>query len=514
MAVTRFAPRTALLLAATLAAGGAAPLSAQTDPGRVLLVVVDGLRPDYVTADVMPRLDALARRGVRGLAHHSVYPTVTRVNSSSIFTGVYPEGHGIMGNSVYVPQADPERALNTQQLSVLRAVRDAFGGELFTTTPLAEVLESRGVGFFGVSSGSPGTGFLMNPKGASAGLVHHEYTLPEALGAVVADVLGPVPELATADSYVPLMARAVDAVLEIGLDRTDARVLAAWLTEPAHSAHARGIGAPGTIEVLRAVDAEIGRLLDGLRDRGLLATTDILLTSDHGFSTRTGSASLMRLLVDSGLKASTNSTDVIVAGDAIHVNEGGPSRIRRIVERLQQTEWIGAVFTRGEPGSERGWVDGTLSFSSVRWDHARSGDILATGNWTESVNEHGFAGEVTLPGVAGHGSLSRTDLNTTFIAAGPSIKEGVVSQVPTSNVDLAATVLALLGAEPAAAMSGRVLSEVMRGGPEPGAVQVSTLETDASVVVDGVRYRMVLRRSITSGHAYVDYARVERSNER
>ena len=101
MAVTRFAPRTALLLAATLAAG-AAPLSAQTDPGRVLLLVVDGLRPDYVTADVMPRLDALARRGVRGLAHHSVYPTVTRVNSSSIFTGVYPEGHGIMGNSVYV----------------------------------------------------------------------------------------------------------------------------------------------------------------------------------------------------------------------------------------------------------------------------------------------------------------------------------------------------------------------------------------------------------------------------
>ena len=503
-------PRTALLLAATIAAA-VTPLGAQSEPGKVLVIVVDGLRPDYVTAEVMPRLDALARRGVRGLSHHAVYPTVTRVNSSSIFTGAYPEGHGIMGNSVYVPEADPERALNTQQLSVLRAVRDAFGGELFTTRPLAEVLESRDVAFFAVSSGSPGTGFLMNPTGAGAGLVHHEFVIPEALDAVVAEVLGPPPELGALDPYVPLVARAVDAVLEIGLDRTDARVLAVWLTEPDHSAHALGIGAPGTVEVLRAVDAEIGRLLDGLRERGLLAATDILVTSDHGFSTRTGSASLVRLLVDGGLKASANSADVVVAGDAIHVNEGGRARVRSIVERLQRTEWIGAVFTRGEAESDRGWVDGTLSFSSVRWDHERSGDILATGNWTEGVNEHGFQGEVTLPGVAGHGSLSRTDLNTTFIAAGPSIKEGVVSEVPTGNVDLAATVLALVGGEPVPGMAGRVLTEVMRGGPEPGEVQVSTVETGASVVVDGVRYRVVLRRSVAAGHAYVDHARVERS---
>jgi arylsulfatase A-like enzyme len=262
------------------------------------------------------------------------------------------------------------------------------------------------------------------------------------------------------------------------------------------------------------VDAEIGRLLDGLAQRGLLASTDVLVTSDHGFSTRTGSASLMRLLVDNGLKASSTSADVIVAGDAIHVNEGGRARVRGIVERLQQTEWIGAVFTRGEPGSDLGWVDGTLSFSSVRWDHARSGDILATGNWTDGVNEYGFAGEVTLPGVAGHGSLSRTDLKATFIAAGPSMKEGVVSEVPTSNVDLAATVLALLGGEPTAEMAGRVLTEVMRSGPEPGAVEVSTTETDASVVVDGVHYRVVLQRSTVAGHVYVDQASVQRSSGR
>ena len=58
--------RHTLVLAATMAAG-VTSLGAQSEAGRVIVLVVDGLRPDYVTADVMPHLDALARRGVRGL---------------------------------------------------------------------------------------------------------------------------------------------------------------------------------------------------------------------------------------------------------------------------------------------------------------------------------------------------------------------------------------------------------------------------------------------------------------
>src|SRR3954451_20335364 len=71
---------------------------------RHLLIVVDGLRPDYVTADVMPALTALGQRGVVFAKHHSVYPTATRVNASSISTGAYPGMHGLMGNTVYFPR--------------------------------------------------------------------------------------------------------------------------------------------------------------------------------------------------------------------------------------------------------------------------------------------------------------------------------------------------------------------------------------------------------------------------
>src|SRR5687768_14925828 len=80
----------------------------QPSPGnRHLLLVLDGLRPDYVTQDVMPNLHALGQRGVTFTNHHAVYPTVTRVNASSFSTGAYPERHGILGNSVFFPRVDP-----------------------------------------------------------------------------------------------------------------------------------------------------------------------------------------------------------------------------------------------------------------------------------------------------------------------------------------------------------------------------------------------------------------------
>src|SRR3954468_1938481 len=77
-----------------------------------IVIVVDGLRPDNVTRDVMPRLFRLGQRGIVFTAHHSVFPTVTRVNASSFVTGAYPETHGLLGNTIYVPSADANRGLD------------------------------------------------------------------------------------------------------------------------------------------------------------------------------------------------------------------------------------------------------------------------------------------------------------------------------------------------------------------------------------------------------------------
>src|SRR5215212_5084943 len=74
-----------------------------------LVIVVDGLRPDYITPELMPRLGALGRRGIVFNAHHSVVPTVTRVNASTMVTGTYPETHGLLGNTVYIAAANATR---------------------------------------------------------------------------------------------------------------------------------------------------------------------------------------------------------------------------------------------------------------------------------------------------------------------------------------------------------------------------------------------------------------------
>ena len=71
-----------------------AQLSAQTkkftDKPRTLIVIFDGLRPDYITPELMPNVYKLKQDGAYGNQNHSVFPTVTRVNASSYSTGSLP----------------------------------------------------------------------------------------------------------------------------------------------------------------------------------------------------------------------------------------------------------------------------------------------------------------------------------------------------------------------------------------------------------------------------------------
>ena len=495
----------AVLLVLALSGCGSADGEGLGDKPRTLILVVDGLRPDYVTPSLMPRLNALAEAGVRGLAHHAVFPTVTRVNGPSIFTGRLPGGHGMLGNSIYLPEVDSSRVLDAGDREDLLLIDRGTSGRLLTAPTLGELLEERGLVFFAASSGSSGSGTLMNHRGAGGGLVHHEFALPDTLASVAESLLGPLP---TEASSVQRLARAVDAVLRIGLDRADADVLAAWLTEPDGTAHRTGMGSPETVTVLGAVDAEIGRLVDGLEDRGVLATTNVLVTSDHGFATRVGEASLTDLLVGAGLKAGDDSRDVVVAGDAIHVREGGDRRIGEIVRLLQQTPWVGPVFTRATtPGAELGAHPGTASFSSIGWDHERSADVLTGAGWSDDVNEHGYPGAVRSPGVAGHGSTSPWDIRATLVASGPDVKNGVTTEVPSGNIDLVPTTLALMGVDASTPLDGRVLSEIMVGGPAPSSVEV--VSTPVVAQTDG--YHVTVDRVTVGATTYLRGTTVERS---
>ena len=180
-----------------------------------MVIVVDGLRPDYVTPDVMPRLVRMGQRGIVFRAHHSVFPTVTRVNASSFVTGAYPETHGLLGNAIYIPRASATRGLDTAERENLEAVERAEG-KLLTAPTLAEVLQRSGKTFIAVSSGSSGSALLLNPTIASGAIVHSDFTRPQSLAPRVLETLGPVPPHATPNDG--QNQRAIDAYLKIGLE--------------------------------------------------------------------------------------------------------------------------------------------------------------------------------------------------------------------------------------------------------------------------------------------------------
>ena len=490
-----------VLIAAVVPSGQAPALHTQ------LVIVVDGLRPDSVTPEVMPRLFRLGQRGIVFNAHHSVFPTVTRVNSPSFVTGSYPETHGLMGNNIYIPGANATKGLDTGERANLEAAERAEG-KLLTAPTLGEILVPAGRKVLAVSSGSSGSAYLLNHSSANGATIHYEFTYPPSLGARAASVLGPVPPHATPNDAQNQYA--IDAYLKLGLDEIHPDVTFMWLNDPDGTAHANGIGAELTLKSLSLVDAGIGRVEDALRARDLLDRTNILVTSDHGFSTHTGTFRLASLVAPFARPLPDGSPDIVVAEGAIYFRSGADAaRVRAIVAMLQQRPEVGAIFTRPKPGGgAEGVVPGTLSFAVARWNHPRSGEILVSANWTDEKNEAGFPGKTMDGGKAGHGTSSPFDIHNTLIAAGPDLREHASSDVPTGNVDLAPTLLRLLGLGIPPSMSGRVIEEALRSGPAIASVQVERV-TETVRTPDG-KYVLNAHVSKVAGKTYLDFTDVKR----
>jgi arylsulfatase A-like enzyme len=466
----------------------------------VLVIVMDGLRPDYVTPELMPELHNLGLEGVIFEDHHAVYPTVTRVNSPSIATGAYPRTHGLMGNSVYFREMGGE-VLSTKVAANLQKIDAATGGNLLTAPSLGEILENRSERLLAVSSGSSGSAFLLNHKGAGEGVVATEIVWPARHAERVTNALGQVPEDTRPDR--DQNAWVVDAYFTFGLSEPRVAVTLMWLTDPDHTAHDFGIGGPETLEALRLVDGEIGRIREAHRHMGIEGEVNIIVTSDHGFSTRVRRGSLNDVMEAGGVLDAVSIAD----GTAIYLREGDRALRDRIVRMLQAEPSVGAIFTAGKkPGSMKGSAKGTMSFHSVHWDHERAADILASANWTEEKNEYGYAGVTVWGDGAGHGSTSPYDIGATLVANGPAFKSGLRSGVPTGNVDIAPTVCYLLGIPLPGSMEGRVLHEAIVGGPDPGAVEVRTKVRR----VRAGKYRLELSESVVDGKRYVNFTKVRR----
>ncbi|MER3421680.1 MAG: hypothetical protein C4290_14645 [Chloroflexota bacterium] len=476
------------------------------DERRAIVMVWDGLRPDSISEELTPNLWRLATQGVRFANSHAVFPTVTRVNAASIATGLLPGRHGIPANEFFAPGATKDSRLNAGDHTHLEAVRTARDGRILLAPTLAEYVAWAGGRTAVVSTGSPGSALLQHPEvRRQKGIMLHPANIVGVDLNDLTERLGPLPPRGVPNTA--MNAWCTQVITEVLLADDPPRLIHFWHSDPDGTQHTRGIGHPDTLRAVRDADENLGAILVALERHGLSGATNVIVASDHGFSTLVPGVDIVDALVQAGVKESRESDDVVVFGECVYVRDHDPDRVAAVVACLQQLPSIGPLFTGGDDPL----VDGTFALATVGAAGAAAPDVLFSRQWGNEPNEHGYPGTAAavFSGgryVASHGAISPWDIRNTLVAAGPDFKQGVVSEVPAGNVDIAPTLLHLLGLPVPAGLDGRVLFEALREGPDPATLRIGrvklTAETD--------RLRQTLHYSVVEGHRYVDYGTVER----
>ncbi len=483
-----------------VAGAGMARGAAETPRHRNLVIIVDGLRPDYVTPEIMPNVHAMGERGVVGEQSFAVFPSFTRPNRVSIPTGTYPGTHGVVHNHLYHPELDSP--VHTSRPAQMRELEEVSGTPMIMTRTLGEILDDHGDRLLALGNSC----WLMNhlAKGKGYWEPGGRFSSEEARESVTAAIgeppsggRGPARTEWEADSY-----------LHDSLGDDPAEAVLMWMGEPDAAGHAHGVGAPETLEALASVDRQIGRILDEHEAHGLTDEVNIFITSDHGFTQNEGTLNFGALMEKADL-----GDHVHRQSNMIWVKSGEYAHFQRMVEVLQRDRQVGNVYTRpANEGDLHGKVPGTLSTDLIQWTHERSSDILFTPAWSDDVNEFGWHGTTTRRGTATHGSDSPFDMHIPLIAAGPDIRQGVRSSVPTGNVDFVPTILYLRGIDIPDGLDGRVLHEILRDGPDPAEVDYeSAIHRDAVFYDDGFGYEAAMETFTVEGTVYLRGAHTRRT---
>jgi arylsulfatase A-like enzyme len=208
--------------------------------------------------------------------------------------------------------------------------------------------------------------------------------------------------------------------------------------------------------------------MKGLDDKKVLNKTDIMVVSDHGFSTIKRNMDVSELLKKHRYKAGrkledTEAGDVMVVGlggsVALYVIDHHEGTLRKIVDLLQGSDFAGVIFSRVP-------LEGTFPLDQVRINTTNPApDLVVSMRWTAELNDFGapgmIIGENGTKGKGTHASLSPFDMHNTLVAAGPDFRRNMIDDLPSGNIDVAPTILHILGIKPPIKMDGRILHEAL-----------------------------------------------------
>ena len=270
-----------------------ATLPGETKPAagdrHVVVVVWDGMRPDFVTERNAPTLWKLAREGVTFRRHHSVYPTATNVNGAALATGAYPNRNGLLANREYRPRMHPQKAFDTGEPHVIRKGDDISGGKYLALPTVAEIVRSAGRRT--AIAGTKSVAFLHDRQAewtsaaSKSSLTKFAAApMPPGVREETLRLLGPflTERTSTDDQRNAYATRALTEIL--WRDGLPAFSLL-WLSDPDLTQHDYSPGADASMAAIRSSDRNLAAVLDAVSKKNARETTDVFVVSDHGFST-------------------------------------------------------------------------------------------------------------------------------------------------------------------------------------------------------------------------------------
>lgn len=404
--------RTPAIVAALLLAGCAtqAPKLAQTPPlasrPPVILISVDGLRPDYLARGVTPNINALAAGGARAKAMRPSFPSLTFPNHYTLVTGKRPDHHGIVNNNMEDPRI-PEMKF---ALSNRAAVEDRRWWD--EAEPVWVTAENAGV--------KTATMFWPGSEAPIHGVRPTQWM--------------------TFDAKLPNPARVTQILTWIDQPQRPG-FLTLYFDTVDHDGHEFGPDAPETTRAMAEVDARIGDLVAGLKARGVAA--NIVLVSDHGMA-NVSPDRVIRLDL------------ALPAGSFRAISTGAIAGL----EPLPGQDAVLAAALKTPHDHMECWPKAQIPARLRYGSNARvpSYICLAEPGWMTLATPP--RPDSHLGGMHGYDPAA-ADMAATFVAAGPAIKAGAV--VPDfDNVDVYPMVMRLLGLKPLAsdgsdALARRVL---------------------------------------------------------
>ena len=361
---------------------------------------------------------------------------------------------------------------------------------------------------------------------------------------------------------------ATKVVLPMFKARNKPFVLVYWSRDPDGSQHNNGdslntvtpgINGPTSMAGIKNADDNLAQLRKALDDLGLAATTDIIVSADHGFSTiskqsKTSPSAkvsyddtpkdflpmgflaldLAKALdlplfdpndknaaVGEGkhpkagngvLGKDPAKPDIVIAtnggSDLIYLPNKDKKLAERTIKALLEQDYVSGLFVDDKLGK----FAGTLPMSAINMKGTAvtptPSIVVNFRTYVEGCDvptncQVQVADTVLRQGQGMHGSFGRGDTMNFMAAIGPDFKAGYVDALPVSNADVGATAARILGLTQKAngKLIGRVMTEAMPNGATPKAIS-DVLKSEASA--NGLR--TVLNFQRVGAQRYFDAA--------